>query len=380
MKNLITLSIFVFCTALNLNARNGGLQNCGSSCYFNSGIQTLSQLDSLNKVLDKKVFPPDSIPDLYVKLKNIIKDYPTNMPYKKDDPITKMTFIPRNYDITGKTKLSDFYAKVAAQFFPDEPITEQDSSEFVALLIHEFSLSEEEINSLFSPKTTRILTCKCKDAIKEIIALQDFRCGKGRDAVAKKMTALFIRVYLATHNATTLDECLNYTFRGKISKNKICPACTQKYNIQKFIGATPKNLILWLDRAPKEEKISNAITFEETLNIDKYLLPEITQNKKYKLHGIICHAGGIGGGHYWAYVKDKDGAWYEYNDSTVSLIDIKPIINQTSAKGNPYVLFYEREDTLQQKLTQLKTSLQELKEKLQVLQHKLIKLKSKLIT
>lgn len=41
----------------------------------------------------------------------------------------------------------------------------------------------------------------------------------------------------------------------------------------------------------------------------------------YELFSILIHSGSAMGGHYYAYVKSfEDGKWYNFNDSTVSLI------------------------------------------------------------
>jgi ubiquitin C-terminal hydrolase len=41
----------------------------------------------------------------------------------------------------------------------------------------------------------------------------------------------------------------------------------------------------------------------------------------YNLIGIILHEGKLGSGHYTAFFKSKE--WLEYNDLTVSKIDIQ---------------------------------------------------------
>jgi ubiquitin carboxyl-terminal hydrolase 4/11/15 len=50
------------------------------------------------------------------------------------------------------------------------------------------------------------------------------------------------------------------------------------------------------------------------------------------------HTGGLGGGHYYSYAKNKfDGRWYCFNDSSCSSISASEIIT-----SNAYVLFYKR--------------------------------------
>lgn len=40
----------------------------------------------------------------------------------------------------------------------------------------------------------------------------------------------------------------------------------------------------------------------------------------YELYAVLVHAGNIGGGHYYAYIKSfEDNRWYLFNDRDVSL-------------------------------------------------------------
>ena len=64
------------------------------------------------------------------------------------------------------------------------------------------------------------------------------------------------------------------------------------------------------------------------------------QNEKKKVYELIAlsnHSGGLLGGHYWAYTKGTNGNWYEYNDDSVSEIDISSLVS-----SNVYYLVYMR--------------------------------------
>ena len=53
MKMRVVLGVFLFfCVQLvQLHARNKGLSNCGSSCYFNSSMQAMSHLADFNALI-----------------------------------------------------------------------------------------------------------------------------------------------------------------------------------------------------------------------------------------------------------------------------------------------------------------------------------------
>ncbi len=54
------------------------------------------------------------------------------------------------------------------------------------------------------------------------------------------------------------------------------------------------------------------------------------------MYAVSNHYGGLGGGHYTAYAKNK-GQWYDFNDSHVSKTSADSICG-----SGAYLLFYER--------------------------------------
>jgi ubiquitin C-terminal hydrolase len=58
----------------------------------------------------------------------------------------------------------------------------------------------------------------------------------------------------------------------------------------------------------------------------------------YELYGVLVHSGSALGGHYYAYIRDLDnphpsGAWYNFNDSSVSSIDVEEVSLPFDAKS-----------------------------------------------
>lgn len=60
---------------------------------------------------------------------------------------------------------------------------------------------------------------------------------------------------------------------------------------------------------------------------------------KYRLYGIVCHSGMLGGGHYVSYAINPNGSWYAYNDSSCRPVAVTEEMDTSCA----YMLFYERE-------------------------------------
>eukprot|EP00347_Sterkiella_histriomuscorum_P012213 403369461 len=81
-------------------------------------------------------------------------------------------------------------------------------------------------------------------------------------------------------------------------------------------------------------KINTRLRFEETLDLDSVLPQEVQMsqnpysqysqtsktNNLYHLHSILIHRGGIGAGHYFAFIRPSlDDKWFEFNDSKVEV-------------------------------------------------------------
>ena len=61
----------------------------------------------------------------------------------------------------------------------------------------------------------------------------------------------------------------------------------------------------------------------------------------YDLYAVSNHFGSLSFGHYTAYCKNPlSGKWYDYNDSSVSVLDsVDEVVSNAS-----YVLYYKRRD------------------------------------
>jgi len=108
---------------------------------------------------------------------------------------------------------------------------------------------------------------------------------------------------------------------------------------QIMFWSTPNILIMSFKRNKYNgEKITRHIDYPiNNLNLEKFCVGYDKYNSKYNLYAICCHSGGSGFGHYWAYCKNKNGHWHNFNDEQVNRI----MENQLVTK-NAYCLFYEK--------------------------------------
>ncbi|XP_051959450.1 ubiquitin carboxyl-terminal hydrolase 42-like isoform X2 [Xyrauchen texanus] len=83
-------------------------------------------------------------------------------------------------------------------------------------------------------------------------------------------------------------------------------------------------------------KITKDVRYTEYLNLRPFMSQSHGEPKIYTLYAVLVHSGfSCHAGHYYCYVKASNGQWYQMNDSSVSLSDIRTVLNQQA-----YLLFY----------------------------------------
>lgn len=88
-------------------------------------------------------------------------------------------------------------------------------------------------------------------------------------------------------------------------------------------------------------KIKKNIKFTETLNLQRYMSPEASNEPVlYSLYGVIVHIGpSATHGHYYCYVKSPSKTWHRMDDGVV-----KSVSRDTVLQDEAYVLFYIRDN------------------------------------
>ncbi|XP_058104994.1 ubiquitin carboxyl-terminal hydrolase 9-like [Magnolia sinica] len=126
-----------------------------------------------------------------------------------------------------------------------------------------------------------------------------------------------------------------------------CPTCKEHRQATKKLDLwrLPEILVVHLKRFSYSRYLKNKLdTFVNfpinNLDLSKYVKHKggAPQSHVYELYAVSNHYGGLGGGHYSAYVKlVNENRWYDFDDSHVSPVGEEAI--KTSAA---YVLFYRR--------------------------------------
>jgi len=148
----------------------------------------------------------------------------------------------------------------------------------------------------------------------------------------------------------SLSECLElYTTKEKLGENNTwrCPDCKKEQQAtKKFdLWSLPAVLVISLKRFSFNrywrDKLDTQVDFPvHGLDLSPYIINKNHGPALYDLIAVSNHYGGMGGGHYTAYAKNKDdGKWYYFDDSSVTLSAEKEVVTKAA-----YVLFYLRRD------------------------------------
>jgi len=151
---------------------------------------------------------------------------------------------------------------------------------------------------------------------------------------------------------SVLDCIENYCKKEQLEESEMwyCNECKKHVRAWKqfHLYRTPPILIIHLKRfffsasTHRRDKITRKIDFPlEGLDLTD-LVADYGENEQpiYDCYAVSNHFGGLGGGHYTAYVLSDDGTWCNYDDSCVTT-DINPAEVVSEAA---YVLYYRRRD------------------------------------
>uniref|UniRef100_A0A3P8PXT4 Ubiquitin carboxyl-terminal hydrolase n=1 Tax=Astatotilapia calliptera TaxID=8154 RepID=A0A3P8PXT4_ASTCA len=83
-------------------------------------------------------------------------------------------------------------------------------------------------------------------------------------------------------------------------------------------------------------KITKDVKYLEHLDLRPFMSQSHGEPQLYRLYAVLVHSGfSCHAGHYFCYIKASNGQWFQMNDSSVSVSDIRNVLNQQA-----YVLFY----------------------------------------
>lgn len=331
-----------------------GLCNLGNTCFINSCIQVLSHTYEINNFLSKETYKTklnkvaDSI--LLIEWDNL-----RQIMWNDNCVISPGKFI-RTVQKVAEHKKMDMFTGFA----------QNDLQEFFLFLVdcfHNSLCREIKITISGEPKDeTDQIAIKCFEMIKNMyskeysefwnlfyaIHVSEIRCLKTGELMQQTPEPFFmVNLPIPPENKSpSLIDCFDLYIQGEKLVGDDAwfnEKINEKMDIQKKIQFWSFPTILAIDLKrfnAKNQKNQILVTFPlENLDLSPYVIGYKKSSYIYDLYGVCNHSGSVYGGHYTAYVKNANGKWYHYNDTSVTEVDR---VEHELISPKAYVLFYRK--------------------------------------
>ncbi|EGF83643.1 hypothetical protein BATDEDRAFT_18712, partial [Batrachochytrium dendrobatidis JAM81] len=340
-----------------------GLQNLGNTCFMNSALQCLSNTVPLthyflfgswkNEVNSNNPLGMNGrIPKVYANLIHQLW---------RDDQERPRSFSPREFKHTIGELNPTF-----------QGYGQQDSHELLQSLldglhedlnriINKEYVEDPEMKDMSEDEFAKVswnAYCKRNDSIIVDLFQAQLKnrtiCQICSNVSVKFDPYMYLQVPIPEPKVVLLEIiALSYIFPEILDGDDTmyCSKCMEHRPIRKKLDiySSPDILVIHLKRfantgrggarrtkldcmvdAPLEGlDMSQVLACESLLDTDAHL---------YDLYAVSNHFGGLGGGHYTAFVKNPlNGKWYDCDDSSVSLLNSDRIVTEAA-----YLLFYTR--------------------------------------
>jgi ubiquitin carboxyl-terminal hydrolase 8 len=330
-----------------------GLANLGNTCFINSCLQILSHTYELNDFLDLESYKK-KLNNKYESVLLLEWDNLRKLLWETNCIISPGKFIKTIQKIAQIKDLELFTG-----------YSQNDLPEFLLFLIDCFhtSLSREiKMTISGSPENeTDKIAIQCYEMVKNMYSkeyseiwnlfygvhvseISSIENGK----VLKTIPEPFFMIDLpipADNKSPSLVDCFELYVKGEILENDNAwynEETKVKENIKKKIlfWSLPNILVIDFKRFnSKNQKNQILITFPlDELDLSEYVIGYKKNSYKYELYGVCNHSGNVLGGHYTSYVKNSNGKWFHFNDTSVSEVGVIESIISVKA----YCLFYRK--------------------------------------
>lgn len=346
-----------------------GLLNLGNTCFINSVIQCLFNIPAISEYFSKV-----SLPKCFRTWENAL--------------LGKLTETLINMKSQSTVDPGDLVQSIYCAFPEFSPGTQQDSQEFLRLMIDKLDTALKEHSSVKSSSFVlevfkgRIETkVECKNCGSVSACEEDFldlpvslpesselpqlnqESQKIMSEVDKinfhkksKSKLSFFTKCFGSYSGKVLGlyDCLIDNFKSEDLHEEAnlyyCEKCDGKYFSRRTnkIKQFPNVLIVVFKRFKYQRsssKITKHIELPLSLNLDSFASEGSAPN--YYLGGIIQHTGSLVRGHYTAFSKNhRDNLWYEYNDKFVKQRTLEKVLSSQA-----YIAFYIQNFEARQPLT-----------------------------
>ena len=322
-----------------------GLKNIGNTCYMNSCLQVLNNVQELHVILDN-VKKYNDIPEKVICTEwNNIR----NVMCSGNGIVNPKRFV----HFLHKT------SKEIDSIFMD--FDQNDCDEFLMFMIECIHKSiSRPVTTKYKATTTNNVDKSCFELIQntynkefsEITELFNgitvsFLIDKQNNIRGSKPEFFFsldLPIVYNNKSVPNLNLCLDIYFEGEMLEGDnawLDEDKNEKVDVKKCfrLWKFPNILVITLKRYHNGlRKIQNTVEFPLiNLNMNKYYCYNKTEPVLYDCFGVCNHSGNVNGGHYTSFVKKYDNKWYLYNDSCIKEVNDNNVVSEQA-----YCLFYRK--------------------------------------
>eukprot|EP01016_Furgasonia_blochmanni_P016092 TRINITY_DN1912_c0_g1_i1.p1 TRINITY_DN1912_c0_g1~~TRINITY_DN1912_c0_g1_i1.p1 ORF type:complete len:709 (+),score=58.16 TRINITY_DN1912_c0_g1_i1:49-2175(+) len=334
-----------------------GLENLGNTCFMNSALQCLSNLQPLTDYFLNNLHATE-----------LNRENPLGSKGRIADVFAKLIneIWTEELQYTSPSDLVEIIGDVCPQFGSG---TQEDVQEFLAYLL---DIIHEDLNRVTKKPYVEDIECTDKDDM-ELAAAKSWRnylmrnksvivdlfqgqlrsslkCLSCKHSLIKFEPFMYLSVPVPeTDKKLSLLECIKeFSKEEKLEKEEKwnCPKCQGSRESMKKIELwkLPNILVVHMKRfkftRENRGKIRTLVDFP-IVDLDFSKLVSSVQREKpvYDLFAVSNHNGNLGGGHYTTIAKNRDENWYVFNDRNVTKVEN---LLQELVTPDAYVLFYSK--------------------------------------
>jgi ubiquitin C-terminal hydrolase len=331
-----------------------GLTNLGNTCFLNSTMQVLSHTYELNNFLETKLYKK-KLNNKYDSALLIEWDELRTLLWKENCIVSPFKFVKTVQKI-AKLKGQDMFTG----------FNQNDLPEFLIFVIDCFhNALSREVNMTIEGTVQGDkdkMAVKCFERIKQmyerdyselwnmfygihVSVLEKISDGEKISMVPEPFFIINLPIP-ADNKSPTLEDCFDLYVEGEIMDGDNCikiEETSEKIEAKKSIQfwSFPDILVIDIKRFNAMNR-KNQILIDfplENLNLSKYVIGYDKESYVYDLYGVCNHSGSVMGGHYTSFVKNANGKWYHYNDTSVSEVKMEEQIKTPKA----YCFFYRKQ-------------------------------------
>jgi|LauGreDrversion4_2_1035121.scaffolds.fasta_scaffold01797_7 ubiquitin carboxyl-terminal hydrolase 8 len=330
-----------------------GLANLGNTCFLNSCMQVLSHTYELNNFLDQETYKK--------KLKNkhdsallIEWDELRKLMWSENCVVSPSKFV-KTVQKLAQIKDRELFTGFSQNDLPEFLIFVIDCfhnalSREVRMTIQGTVQNDldktaliclERIKQMYSNDYSEIWNIFYGIHVSQLVSIET-----GNVMRINPEPYFMIDLPIPTNNKSpTLIDCFNLYVEGEImdGDNAVFNEATGKKEAVKkniMFWSLPTILVIDIKRFnASNQKNQMLIDFPlENLNLSDYVIGYNKDSYVYDLYGVCNHGGSVHGGHYTSFVKNANGQWYHYNDTSVSKVSLLSQIVSPKA----YCFFYRK--------------------------------------